>query len=64
VYAALGLFSAGYMVYSSFNKEFLAKNQAKGAYRNEYETHWYGKPLSDTARKMDTLALHVLDKYD
>ena len=52
------------MVYSSFDKEFLAKNQAKGVYRNEYETHWYGKPMSDTARKMDTLALHVLEKYD
>jgi hypothetical protein len=64
VYLALGAFSAGYMVYSSFNRDFLAHNQAKGAYRNEYETHWYGKPLSDTAKKMDTLALHVLEKYD
>jgi hypothetical protein len=64
VYAALGIFSAGYMVYSSFDREFLAHNQAKGAYRNEYETHWYGRPQSDTARKMDTLALHVLEKYD
>ncbi|HXB96244.1 MAG TPA: hypothetical protein VNU70_13830 [Puia sp.] len=64
MYAALGLFSAGYMVYSSFNRDFLSRNQAKGAYKNEYETHWYGKPLSDTARKMDTLALQVLDKYD
>jgi hypothetical protein len=64
MYIGLGLFSCGYMVYSSFNREFLAHNQAKGAYRNEYETHWYGKPLSDTARKMDSLALHVLDKYD
>lgn len=64
VYVALGLFSAGYMVYSSFDKEFLAHSQAKGAYRNEYETHFYGKPQSDTARKIDTLALHVLEKYD
>jgi hypothetical protein len=52
------------MVYSSFNKEFLAHNQAKGAYRNEYETHFFGKPQSDTARKIDTVALRVLEKYD
>jgi hypothetical protein len=64
LYVSLGVFSAGYMVYSSFNKEFLAHNQAKGAYRNEYETHFFGKPQSDTARKIDTLALHVLEKYD
>jgi hypothetical protein len=64
VYVALGVFSAGYMVYSSFDKVFFVRNQAKGAYRNEYETHFYGKPQTDTAKKMDTLALHVLEKYD
>ncbi|HZE83206.1 MAG TPA: hypothetical protein VE035_02810 [Puia sp.] len=64
VYVSLGVFAAGYMVYSSFNKEFMARNQAKGVYRNEYETHFFGKPQSDTAKKIDPLALRTLEKYD
>lgn len=64
LYLVLGSFAAGYMVYSSFNKRYLAKNQAKGVFRNEYETHFFGKPLSDTAHHQDPYVLHVLTQFD
>jgi hypothetical protein len=64
VYVALGVFASGYMVYTSFNKKVFAKTQAKGEFRNEYETHFYGKPLSDTARVVDQDVLSVLKRYD
>jgi hypothetical protein len=42
----------------------MAKTQASGAFRNEYETIWYGKPLSDTAKHIDPAALEVIRRYD
>ena len=64
LYLVLGSFAAGYMVFSSFNKPYFAKNQAKGVFRNEYETHFFGKPLSDTAHHEDPYVLHVLKAFD
>lgn len=64
VYLALGTFACGYMVYTSFDKKELAKNQAKGLYQNEYEIHFYGKPLSDTATHIDPYIVNFLNKYD
>ena len=64
IYIILGAFAAGYMVYSSFNKEFLSRNQAKGVYRNEYEVHFFGKPLSDTAKTIDPTIVNLLKRYD
>jgi len=52
------------MTYTSLNRKVEARTQASGVYRNEYEIHYYGKPLSDTARKIDSFVLHVLQKYD
>jgi hypothetical protein len=64
VYSTLGLVSLGYMTYTSFNKEELSKTQAKGVYRNEYETHFFGKPLSDTVTHVDPYLVDFLNRYD
>jgi hypothetical protein len=65
VYIALGAFASGYMVYTSLNKKVFARTQAKGTYRNEYEIHFYGKPLSDTVTtKPDSAVINLLKRYD
>jgi hypothetical protein len=64
VYSGLGLISLAYMTYTSFNKEELSKTQAKGVYRNEYETHFFGKTLSDTVTRVDPYLVDFLNKYD
>jgi Dolichyl-phosphate-mannose-protein mannosyltransferase len=64
VYSGLGLISLAYMTYTSFNKEEFSKTQAKGVYRNEYETHFFGKTLSDTVTRVDPYLVDFLNKYD
>jgi hypothetical protein len=64
VYSLLGIFSIGFVTYTSFNKKEFAKTQAKGLYRNEYETHFFGKTLSDTATQVDANIVEFLRKYD
>jgi hypothetical protein len=64
VYTALGLVSLGYMTYTSLNKQELSKTQAKGVYRNEYETHFFGKTLSDTVTRVDSNLVEFLNRYD
>jgi hypothetical protein len=64
LYALLGIISLSYMTYTSFNKEALSKTQAKGVYRNEYETHFFGKPLSDTVTHVNANLVEFLNKYD
>ena len=64
LYSALGIFSIGYVTYTSFNKKEFAKTQAKGLYRNEYEIHFFGKTLSDTATQVDANLVEFLRKYD
>jgi hypothetical protein len=63
-YTLLGLASLGYITYTSLNKKELSKNQAKGVYRNEYEMHFFGKTLSDTATHIDQNLVDFLNKYD
>jgi hypothetical protein len=63
-YSVMGILSLVYFSYSSLNKKELAKTQAKGVYRNEYEIHFFGKPLSDTATQVDSSVLRFLNKYD
>jgi hypothetical protein len=46
IYIVLGSVAAGYMIYSSFNKSYFAKNQANGSYKNDYETHFFS-PLPE-----------------
>ena len=63
VYIILGLVSVGYMTYTSLNREVMARTQANGVYRNEYETYFFGRPLSDTATKVDPVTLSVIRRY-
>jgi len=64
VYAALGLLSICYLTYTAFNKREFSKSQAKGVYRNEYETHFFGRPLSDTATHVNPYLVEFLNRYD
>jgi len=64
VYVVLGFFALGYLTYTSFNKKTFSKTQASGVYRNEYETFFYGKPLSDTATQRDDFVIHLLKEYN
>jgi hypothetical protein len=63
-YVISGIPAVGFMTYTSLNKKVEARTQAKGVYRNEYEIHYYGRPLSDTARHTDHFVVHVLQRYD
>jgi hypothetical protein len=63
-YGLMGSVAIGYSLYTAFDKKALARTQAKGIYRNEYETLFFGKPLSDTATHIDPYVLHVLKNYD
>ncbi len=63
-YIAVGFAAAAYSLYVGLDKERFAVNHAKGVYRNEYETHFFGKPLSDTARHTDADVLEILQKHD
>ncbi len=64
VYVLLGLAATGYMTYTSLNKEVFAKRHALGVYRNEFETYFFGKPQSDTAKNIDPFVLHLIQKYN
>ncbi|MBS1596900.1 MAG: hypothetical protein JST75_01655 [Bacteroidetes bacterium] len=65
VYTILGIFALAYLTYTSFNKKVFSKTQASGVYRNEYETFFYGKPISDTTtQKNDEFVVHLLQKYN
>lgn len=61
VYILAGAGALGYSAYTSFNKQALARSQAGGRYRNEYETFFSGKPSPDTAVRTDPYVLHVLE---
>jgi len=61
LYVMAGLGAIGYSMYTSFNEQALARNQAGGRYRNEYETHFFGNPLRDTVTPVDPYVLHVLE---
>ena len=61
VYILAGAGAIGYSIYTSFNKQVLARTQAGGRYRNEYETFFFGKPVSDTATQVNPYVLRVLE---
>lgn len=63
-YIVLGIVSAGYMTYTSFNKEVFSRTQASGSYRNEYETYFFGKPQSDTAKTVDPVIVGVMERFN
>lgn len=64
LYSLAGIIAVGFLTYTSLNKEKFSQKQANGVYRNEYETHFFGKLQSDTAKKVDTAVLNVLKRYD
>lgn len=64
VYLLIGLLAAAYALYTGFNKERFARNQAAGDYRNEYEIHFFGKPQTDSATHVNQNVVDILEKYD
>ncbi len=64
VYSIFGIAGISYMTYSSLNKKVLSKTQESGIFRNEYETHFFGKPLSDTVTFVNHNLVDFLNKYD
>jgi hypothetical protein len=64
VYSAFGLIAISYMTYTSFNKKEFSKTQASGVFRNEYEVHFFGKTLSDTAKQINPNLVDFLNRYD
>ena len=48
-YVAAGVAAITYYTYTSLHHEALAVKQDAAMWRNEYETHFFGRPLSDTA---------------
>lgn len=59
-----GLTAAAYSLYTGFDKHRFATNHAAGDYRNEFETYFFGKPLSDTAKTVDPNVVEILKKYN
>ena len=65
LYFFMGLGAAGYSIYTMYHKDVLARTQAGGIYRNEYETWFFGKPLSDTAaHPINPEVLSILKRYN
>ncbi|HEU4471615.1 MAG TPA: hypothetical protein VFR58_11055 [Flavisolibacter sp.] len=64
VYAILGLVAVAYGLYVGLDKERFARQHAAGYYRNEYEIHFFGKTLSDTAVQKDSNVIEILKRYD
>jgi hypothetical protein len=63
-YSVFGVIAISFLTYTSFNKKEFSKTQASGIFRNEYETHFFGKTLSDTVTRVDTNLVDFLNKYD
>lgn len=63
-YVLVGVVALSYYTYTSFNKQAFAVKQDAGIWRNEYETHFFGKTLSDTATGVREPVLRILKKYD
>lgn len=64
IYLLLGIAAIGYYSYTSFNKKTFAVKQDAAIWRNEYETWFFGKPLSDTAGTVRQPVLEILKKYN
>ena len=65
MYLLAGLGAAGYSIYTMYHKEVFARTQAGGIFRNEYETWFFGRPMSDTAtHPVDQEVLSILKRYN
>jgi len=63
-YIGMGIFALAYYTYTSFNREALARKQDAGLWRNEYEIHFFGRILNDTATQKKTEVIQLLNKID
>jgi len=63
-YILMGVISVGFLTYTSLDKNVFAKTQANGVYRNEYEKYFFGKPISDTTKKINPDILSVLERHN
>lgn len=65
VYFLMGIGAAGYSIYTMYHKDVMARTQAGGIYRNEYETWFFGRAMSDTAtHPIDPEVLSILKRYN
>ena len=64
VYIVAGIASLLYYSYTSLNKQELSLKQDAGQWKNEYQTYFYGKPLSDSPAHVRAPILDLLKKYD
>lgn len=62
VYLVMGLISVTYFTYTSLNEDVLARTQANGAYRKEYE-YFQGQDEYNT-HQVDTAILNILRRYN
>ena len=63
-YIVVGLAGLSYYTYTSLNKKALATKQDAGIWRNEYETYFFGRPLNDSGKSINTHVLGILKKYN
>lgn len=64
IYIVAGIASLLYYSYTSLNKQALSLKQDAGQWKNEYQTYFYGKPLSDSAAHVREPIVDLLKKYD
>ena len=63
-YVAAGVAAITYYTYTSLHHEALAVKQDAAIWRNEYESLFFGKPLSDTATMVRPGIVRMLKKYN
>lgn len=63
-YVAAGVAAITYYTYTSLHHEALAVKQDAAIWRNEYESHFFGRPLSDTATVVRPGIVRMLERYN
>lgn len=64
MYSLLGVMSVGYFTYTSFSKSALARTQANGVFRKEYEAAFDARPEQLNTLKADSVVVHLLKRYN
>ena len=63
-YLLAGLYALSYYTYTSWNKKVFAVKQSAGVLKNEYETHFFGRPLQDSSRRINEEVLYFMKKIN
>lgn len=63
-YVMAGIAAITYYTYTSLHQTALATKQDAAIWRNEYEIHFFGKALSDTATAVRPGIVRMLKRYD